>query len=114
VADAAGLAVFTVIGSRVAMEALSGPVIAVAMGMVTGVVGGMIRDVLCGEVPLILRREIYATASLAGAVCFVALAGQGVAEAVSLAVGAAVTLAVRLAAMRWHLRLPVFARTRGD
>ena len=58
---------------REALEADVSPVIAVLMGMMTGVAGGMIRDILSGEIPLILRREIYATASLCGAVVFAAL-----------------------------------------
>ena len=67
VADALGLAVFTVIGAERALAAGAPYLVAVLMGMVTGVAGGMIRDLLSGEVPLILRREIYATASLCGA-----------------------------------------------
>jgi uncharacterized membrane protein YeiH len=71
--DAAGLAVFCVVGAEKALEAGAGPFIAVAMGVATATLGGVIRDVLGGEVPLILRKEIYVTAALAGAAAFVGL-----------------------------------------
>jgi uncharacterized membrane protein YeiH len=61
VADAFGLSVFAVLGVRAGLGAGVSPLIAVIMGAITGVVGGVVRDVLCREIPLILRREIYAT-----------------------------------------------------
>lgn len=69
--DAIGLAVFSIIGAQKALSLGFADVIAVMMGIMTGVVGGMIRDVLVGEVPLILRKEIYATASFLGASVYV-------------------------------------------
>ena len=72
-ADAAGLAIFTIIGFRHGFEITGSYGIAMVMGVMTGVVGGMIRDVLAGELPLILRREIYASASLCGAMLFALL-----------------------------------------
>jgi len=108
VADAFGLAVFTILGAERAMAADVSPLVAVIMGMMTGVAGGMIRDVLSGEAPLILRREIYATASLCGAAVFVGLTmvcPGGCAQALA---GAAVTLGLRLAAIKWNLSLPQF------
>ena len=67
VADAFGLAVFAVLGVRAGLGAGVSPLVAVLMGAITGVVGGAVRDVLSGETPMILRREIYATAAIAGA-----------------------------------------------
>jgi uncharacterized membrane protein YeiH len=106
VADAFGLAVFAVLGVRTGLGAGVSPLVAVIMGAITGVVGGAVRDVLCGETPMILRREIYATAAIAGATTYVvlnALVGQG---AITLTVAIAVTLLLRLAAVRLHLNLP--------
>lgn len=106
VADAFGLAVFAVLGVRAGLEAGVSPLIAVIMGVITGVVGGAVRDVLCGQTPLILRREIYATAAIAGAatyVVLVALVGSG---AITLTVSIAVTLLLRLFAVRLDLHLP--------
>ncbi len=71
--DALGLALFSVTGAKLALNAGAAPVVACAMGVVTATFGGIIRDVLSAEVPLILRREIYATASLLGAAVFVSL-----------------------------------------
>ncbi len=109
VADAFGLAVFTVIGARKALEADVSPVIAVLMGMMTGVAGGMIRDVLSGEIPLILRREIYATASLCGAIVFAALSWGFPGAAANTVIAVVVILAIRLAALKWGLSLPTFS-----
>ena len=76
------------------------------MGAITGVVGGAVRDVLSGETPLILRREIYATAAVAGASTYVVLSawvGQG---AITLTASIAVTLLLRLSAVWFDLHLP--------
>lgn len=106
--DAMGLAVFTVVGCRNAMDFEVSSVIVVLMGMVTGVVGGIMRDILCDEIPLILCREVYATASLLGAVIYVYLPVLGVSSVPTLSVSIAAVLCVRLAALRWQLALPVF------
>jgi uncharacterized membrane protein YeiH len=111
VGDAFGLAVFTVIGAGKALAMDASPVIAVLMGMMTGTVGGMIRDVLSSEIPLILRREIYATASLCGAVVFVVLASVWPDVWWDAVAGVAVTLAIRLAAIHYRLGLPTFLPT---
>lgn len=106
VADAFGLAVFAVLGVRAGLGAGVSPLVAVLMGAIAGVVGGAVRDVLSGEIPLILRREIYATAAIAGATTYVvlnALVGQG---AVTLTASIAVTLLLRLSAVRLGLNLP--------
>ena len=76
--DAAGLALFCVVGTDKALVAGAGPVIAIAMGVVTATFGGVMRDILGGESPLMLRREIYVTAALAGASAFVILLALGV------------------------------------
>lgn len=109
VADAIGLATFTVIGTQKALSLGVSAEIAVIMGVMTGVAGGMIRDVLCGEVPLVLRREIYATACLFGAIVFAALNSLFPSEALNTWLGIAAVLSLRLAAIRWNLSLPVFA-----
>jgi uncharacterized membrane protein YeiH len=110
VADAFALALFTMIGVRKGMALeLSAPV-AVLLGVVTGVAGGMLRDVLIGEVPLVFQPEIhlYATAALAGAVVFTLLHLIGVIEPVTTVVGVALFFGLRLAGIRWRLSLPVF------
>lgn len=110
VADAFALALFTIIGAKKALGFDVAPVIAVAMGVITGVAGGIVRDVLTGEIPLVFRPQIhlYATAALLGASVFVLLAKIPLPAQASLLTGIAVTLILRLAAIRWKLRLPLF------
>ena len=106
VADAFGLSVFAVLGVRAGLKAGVPPLVAVIMGAITGVVGGAVRDVLCGETPLILRKEIYATAAIAGATTYVALnvwMGQG---PITITASIAVTLLLRLSAVWANLNLP--------
>jgi uncharacterized membrane protein YeiH len=78
------------------------------MGVTTGVVGGMIRDLLAGEIPLILRREIYATASICGAAVYLITSRVLGLEKPGLALTIVLILALRLAAIHWRLSLPVF------
>ncbi len=75
VADALGLALFTLSGAQLAEAAQCPPLIVVLMGTMTGVAGGVLRDVITAQVPLILRREIYATAAIAGGRCVPGIAG---------------------------------------
>ena len=108
IADAFGLAVFTFIGARTAYEAGVPLVIVVLMGAITGAAGGVMRDVLCAEVPLILRREIYATAALAGAAVYVLLEVVGVDAPLVALLPIATVFALRLAAIRFDLHVPPF------
>jgi uncharacterized membrane protein YeiH len=111
--DAAGLAVFCVVGAEKALAAGASPLIAVAMGVATATLGGVIRDVLGGEVPLILRKEIYVTAALAGAAMFVALDALGFAGPLAMCAGFALCFAVRALALHYHWSLPVYRARPG-
>ena len=108
IADAFGLSVFTVIGSEVAMQYAMPSSTAVIMGVMTGVAGGVMRDVICNEIPLIFRKEIYATACLFGALTFVLLREVQTPHWLDTGVAMLVVLTIRLAAIRWHLSLPRF------
>ena len=108
VADAMGLAVFTIIGANKAFDFGAPYIVVVIMGIMTGVAGGIMRDMLCAEIPLVLRREIYATACLVGGVMFVVLAHLHAPPSLLVPLPAATVLAVRLAAIYWHMSLPVF------
>lgn len=107
VADACGLALFCVLGARKAIDAGVSPIIAVVMGVLTGVAGGVIRDLLANEIPLVLRREIYATAAFVGAGLFLLCDTAGIPKPAPTLIGGAAALALRLAAIRWNLSLPV-------
>jgi len=108
--DAVGLGTFVVIGTNKALAFEMGFLIAVLMGVMTGTAGGVIRDVLANQVPLILRREIYASACVAGGVLLVGLSRLGVPAEVSAIISASVVIMIRLMAIRYDWSLP---RARG-
>src|SRR5215217_845829 len=85
--DALGLALFAVTGAERALLAGSGPVVAVAMGVITATFGGVIRDVLGNESPVVLSREVYVTAALLGATVFVVLSRFGFGRESALGAG---------------------------
>ena len=106
--DAAGLALFTVSGTQVALGLGAPWLVASLMGVITGVFGGIVRDVLCNEVPLVFTGQLYATAAWAGALLLVAMAALGVSPGWSALAAGSLVLALRLAAIRFDWRLPVF------
>lgn len=108
IADAFGLAVFTVIGTEVALQHNVPYSTAVIMGVMTGVAGGVMRDVICNEIPLIFKKEIYATACILGSLVFIALRELHTPHWLDTGVAMLTVLAVRLAAIHWHLGLPQF------
>jgi uncharacterized membrane protein YeiH len=106
--DAFGLALVTVAGTAKALDMGAMPLVAIVMGVVTGSVGGIIRDTL-GHVPsVILRREIYVTASVLGACAFTALSAYGASRIAAMSAGFLVTFAIRALAIRYGWSLPVF------
>lgn len=107
-ADALGLAVFTISGAQIAQEVISNGVIVVIMAAITGTVGGVIRDILSNDIPLILRKDIYATAAMAGATIYLLLQLTTFSSNVNIIVGMLVVIALRLAAIQWELHLPKF------
>jgi len=109
VLDAMGLIAFSLIGCNVALELGYPPVVVVMAGMLTGISGGILRDVLCNQVPVVFRRELYASVSLAVCLLFLALQRFGVGSDLGIALCFASGLALRLLAIRFHWRLPVFS-----
>lgn len=107
-ADAFGLAVFTVSGTQVALQ-LDVPIsTAVIMGVMTGVAGGVMRDVICNEIPLIFRQEIYASACILGALVHVGLLQLHSSAEMAAIIAMGVVFSVRMAALHWHWTLPRF------
>jgi uncharacterized membrane protein YeiH len=103
--DAMGLALFAVSGAQKALDFRMGPVTAVLLGMLTGIGGGMVRDVLSAEVPSVLRGDIYAVAALAGAAVVVSGRSIHLPSTAGAIAGAAVLLGLRYMTIRhgWHL-----------
>lgn len=110
IADALGIAFFTVLGAEKALNAGMSPVIAVIMGTMTAVFGGMLRDVLARDIPLVLKSELYATTCIAGAIVFVMI--QPYSPNIGMAAAMITTLALRLGAIRYHWSLTVFKEHR--
>lgn len=108
VADAFGLAIFTVIGTQVAMQHEVPISAAVIMGVMTGVAGGVMRDIICNEIPLIFQKEIYATACIAGSLVYIVMHQFQTTPNLDVTVAVLTVLVIRLAAIRWHLGLPRF------
>jgi uncharacterized membrane protein YeiH len=107
VADAVGLGLFTISGAQIAERAGMSALIVTLLATMTAVAGGVLRDVLSAEVPLILRRDIYATAAVCGAVVYLLAKRLDLAEPVAIVIGVVVVVALRLAAIMWGLQLPV-------
>ncbi len=105
VADAAGLSAFVIIGTQIGLDANLQPFMAVLLGVLTGVGGGVIRDILTGTKPQVLVGQIYAVAGLAGAAWFAMLEGLGVDTQVCVWTAVGLVFAIRMIAIRcdWHL-----------
>jgi uncharacterized membrane protein YeiH len=109
VADALGLALFSVAGTQVAERTGLPALSCVLLGTVTGAAGGAIRDVLTARVPAVLQQgSLYAAAAIAGTTVYLVLARLGLERSTAALVGMAVIAALRLAAIWWGLKLPVF------
>jgi uncharacterized membrane protein YeiH len=111
--DAIGLAVFCVTGATKALDYHLGPVQAVILGAITGIGGGMLRDVLLGEVPSVLRHELYAIPALAGAGVVAVAHVAGSSSALFPLIGAVVCFALRLAGLRYGIDAPSPHETLG-
>ena len=112
VSDAIGLAVFVGIGVEKAMMYQESALIAIIMGVITACGGGIIRDVLAREVPMVLRSEVYATACIIGGIFHTTALSLDYSNDAAFLAGVISTLVIRLGAIRWHLSLPIFALNR--
>lgn len=110
--DALGLVVFTIVGCNIAMETMEHPIIVIVAGMVTGIVGGILRDVLCNDVPLVFHGELYATVSIVtGAVYYLGVsAGAPSNLMVLVALGIGLPLRVLSLVFKWEMPKFVFDR----
>ena len=108
VADAFGLAFFAVMGAQKAMLAGMPDTTAIIMGVITACFGGVIRDVLAGNMPMLLKGELYAIACIAGGIVYTLSISLGLVTEVAMILAMLMTLSLRLAAMKWKLTLHVF------
>lgn len=110
VSDALGLGVFTAIGVMKALNVGLGPVGAVIMGVITATGGGVIRDIIVKEMPGIVSRDFYATASIFGGLALLVANKLGASEVVQIIIAVLVTTTLRILAMRYHISLPKVKR----
>lgn len=110
--DALGLVVFTVIGCNIGMEAGVHPIIVIVAGMVTGTAGGVLRDVLCNDIPLIFQGELYATVSLVTGVLYFGGLQGGLSVDLMAIVAMAVGFALRVLALALKWEMPKFVYDR--
>jgi uncharacterized membrane protein YeiH len=111
VLDAIGLVVFTIAGCDVALQLHEALPIVIVAGMITGCAGGVLRDILCNDVPLLFRSELYASVSAVAGVIYVAALGLGVNHDLATALAFAVGLTFRLLAIRFKWDMPKFVFT---
>lgn len=106
-ADAVGLALFTLSGTQIGENAGLSPPIAVLMGTITGVAGGVMRDVLSGEIPFILKKDLYATAAIVGAASYFILKMAGAQTSLAFYSGMVVVFGIRILSIVWRVSFPI-------
>ena len=104
--DTIGISVFTLLGLQKGLAYNLHPIIALIMGMISAVFGGVLRDVLTNKVPLIFEKEVYASACLAGGIMYLILNYFNVDENINFIVSASVVVIIRAIAVKFHLELP--------
>ena len=107
--DAMGLVAFSLIGCDVALRLDYTPLVVIMAGMITGICGGVLRDVLCNQLPVVFQRELYASVSLVVCCLFLGLRALEVDAALTTVLSFAVGLGLRLLAIRYGWRLPTFS-----
>ncbi len=105
--DSIGIGVFTIVGIRIALSLSIHVVIAVCMGMVTAVFGGILRDVFLNSIPLILRKEIYATACLIGGTIYVILESLALNSDLTLVITIVIIIMIRVISVKYKLSIPI-------
>lgn len=112
--DTTGIGLFTIIGLEKSLNLGLNPAVAVLMGVTTAVMGGVTRDILTNEVPMILHKEIYATACLAGALFYLLFRHLGMPLAVNELLTVGIIITIRLLSVRYNITMPVIRRPEKD
>ena len=107
--DSLGLGLFTIIGVQKGLNADLHPVIGVVLGTITGCFGGIIRDILLNRIPLIFRKEIYATAAIVGGIVYILLKNfSGLSEEINQILTILLIVSIRTLAVKYHWQMPKF------
>lgn len=112
--DTIGLGVFTITGVEIGLRNNLDPIVCIALGAMTGTFGGVIRDILVAEIPVIFRKEIYATASLTGGLVFIILFYMGVNTDVIYVGTSLIIIIIRLIVVKYKISLPSFNLTQSS
>ncbi|KTC66742.1 inner membrane protein [Legionella birminghamensis] len=111
--DALGLSTFVIIGTQKILASGLSPLVAVISGMLTGICGGMLRDILCNDIPLVLRKELYAMIALAGGLLFIVLDHFKVPTNINILITFISIFTSRLLAIFYHIEMPKFVMKNG-
>ena len=104
--DTIGLGIFTIIGTEIGIQEQLHPVITVILGTLTATFGGVLRDILCNEIPIIFKKEIYAMACIAGAITFIILSNLEINTNTNYIITTLIVIIIRLVAVKFKLSLP--------
>lgn len=108
--DTIGIGLYTVVGIEKGLSADLHPIICIALGTISACFGGVIRDILCNEIPVIFRKEIYATACILGGLSYFALRKFPIEESVVFVIAGAIVIVIRLLAVKFKIALPALYR----
>ena len=112
--DTIGIGLYTMLGIEKGLEANLSPIMCIALGTMTASFGGVIRDILCNEIPVIFHKEIYATACILGGASFFLLVLLGLPGKYSYVIAIILVIAIRLLAVRFSIRLPNIYKTKNS
>jgi len=104
--DTIGLGIFTIIGAEIGIQQELHPVITIILGTLTATFGGVLRDILCNEIPVIFKKEIYAMACIAGAITFIILSNLEINTNTNHIITILIVIVIRLIAIKFKLSLP--------
>lgn len=106
--DTIGLGIFTIVGTEIGIQNDLHPLISISLGMMTATFGGVIRDILINEIPIIFHKEIYATACIIGSLTYILLNELPIHQDIKYIITTLIVISIRLVAVRFKLKLPTF------
>ena len=112
--DSIGLGLFTIVGIRKGMQFEQIPVTCLFLGLISATFGGVIRDVLCNEIPLIFRKQIYATAGLVGGLAYIGLNMISVNDSIAMITSVLIIITIRILSVHFGWSMPVLAKDKED
>ena len=112
--DSIGLGLFTIVGIRKGMQFEQIPVTCLFLGLISATFGGVIRDVLCNEIPLIFRKQIYATAGLVGGLAYIGLNMISVNDSIAMITSVLIIIAIRILSVHFGWSMPVLTKEKED